>query len=357
MAISRRRPTSADVAARAGVSRTTVSFVMNDRPGTNISLLTRERVLEAAVALGYHPHASARGLAGGKSNTIGFVLRQSPEQVAGDAVLVETLRGLASAARTAGFRVMVEPLDPTEGTYEALLRAQHADGIVVSGPRVDDVALVRLAHDGFPIVLQGSLPGIEAPSVDVDNVSGARSAVEHLIGLGHVRIACITNAPLAYTAAQERLDGYRAALRDAGIAVDERLVAEADFDAGSGHRVMAALLRETGPDGPRDRIDAVFVASDVVAFGALAAIREAGLRVPDDISVVGFDDIALAAFYDPPLTTIRLPAYDLGLAVGAALLDRVAGRPVPDRTLLPTELIVRSSTAPKLQPEERGPGP
>ena len=113
---------------------------------------------------------------------------------------------------------------------------------------------------------------------------------------------------------------------------------------------MAELLRR----GP---IDAVFVASDVVAFGAIAAIREAGLRVPDDISVVGFDDIALAAFFDPPLTTVRLPAYDLGVAVGTALLDRVAGRPVPDRTLLPTELIVRSSTAPATTTDGHGPGP
>lgn len=351
MTISRRRPTSADVAARAGVSRTTVSFVLNDRPGMSISPTTRRRVLDAAAELGYHPHASARGLAGGKSHMIGLVLRQSAEQVAGDAALVEALRGLAAAARTAGFRVMVEPLDPADGTYEALLRAQHADGIVVSGPRVDDAGLVALAHDGFPIVLQGSLPGIDAPSVDVDNESGARSAVEHLIGLGWRRIGCITNAPLAYTAAQERLAGYRAALADAGIPFDDRLVAEADFDAGSGHRAMAQLLSSGGP------LEAVFVASDVVAFGAIAAIREAGLRVPDDLSLVGFDDIPLAAFFDPPLTTVRLPAYDLGMAAGTALLDRVAGKPVPDRTLLPTELIVRSSTARSTKSEAYGPGP
>ena len=350
MAISPRRPTSADVAARAGVSRTTVSFVLNDRPGANISATTRERVLEAAAELGYHPHASARGLAGGKSHILGFVLRQSAEQVAGDAALAETLRGLASAARTAGFRVMVEPLDPKDGSYDSILRAQHADGIVVSGPRVDDTALSALARDGFPIVLQGSLPGVSAPSVDIDNASGAERAVEHLIGLGWRRIACITNAPLAYTASQERLAGYRAALHAARIPEDPALVAEAAFDADSGHRAMAALLA-------RGRVEAVFVASDVVAFGAIAAIREAGLRVPDDISVVGFDDIALAAYFDPPLTTVRLPAFDLGLAAGAALLDRIAGRPVPDRTLLPTELIVRSSTAPAVGREPHGPGP
>jgi DNA-binding LacI/PurR family transcriptional regulator len=350
MAIVRKRPTSADVAARAGVSRTTVSFVLNERPGSNISPTTRDRVLEAAAELGYHPHASARRLAGGKSNTLGFVLLQSPEQVAGDATLAETLSGLAAAARTAGFRVMVEPLDPTNANYEALLRAQHADGIVVSGPRSDDTGLARLANEGFPIVLQGSLAGIDAPSVDVDNVSGARRAVEHLIGLGWQRIACITNAPLAYTAAQERLEGYRQALAAAGIADDPDLIEEAAFDAGSGHRAMERLLA-------RGRVEAVFVASDVVAFGAIAAIRDAGLTVPGDVSVVGFDDIALAAFFDPPLTTVRLPAHDLGLAAGTALLDRVAGRPVPDRTLLPTELIVRSSTAPSTKAEAYGPGP
>ena len=242
MAISRRRPTSADVAARAGVSRTTVSFVLNDRPGANISPPTRERVLLAAAELGYHPHAPARILAGGKSHTLGFVLRQSAEQVAGDAALAETLRGLAAAARSAGFRVMVEPLDPDGGSYEGLLRAQHVDGLVVSGPRVDDAGLARLARDGFPIVLQGSMPGLDVASVDIDNVSGARRAVEHLIGLGRRRIACITNAPLAYTAAQERRDGYRSALEAAGIAYDDDLVAEAAFDAGSGHRAMAELL-------------------------------------------------------------------------------------------------------------------
>jgi len=127
-------------------------------------------------------------------------------------------------------------------------------------------------------------------------------------------------------------------------------VAAAGVERGLGHKAMAELLAR----GP---IDAAFVASDVVAFGAIAAIREAGLRVPDDVSVVGFDDIALAAFFDPPLTTVRLPAYDLGLAAGTALLDRIAGRALPDRTLLPTELIVRSSTSPAVVDDATGPGP
>jgi len=334
-----RRPTSADVAARAGVSRTTVSFVLNGRADAKIPDVTRRRVLAAADELGYIPHAPARQLAGGRSHVIALVLRQSAEQVAGDAILVETLRGLASAARTEGFRVMVEPLalNGPESSYASLLRAQHADGLVVSGPRVDDPSLLELIRDGFPVVLQGSLPDLPVTSVDVDNVAGARQAVEHLLALGHRRIACITNAPLVYTAARERLDGYRQALDAAGIAYDDEIVTEGAFDAPSGHTAMTALLE-------RAQFDAVFVASDVVALGAIGALRETGRRIPGDISVVGFDDIPLAAYFDPPLTTVRLPAFELGQAAGRALIHRIADRATPDRTLLPIELVIRSST-------------
>jgi DNA-binding LacI/PurR family transcriptional regulator len=333
-----RRPTSADVAARAGVSRTTVSFVLNGRD-VAISAATRERVFDAARQLGYHPHAPARQLAGGTSQTIGLVLRQSPEQVAGDALLAETLRGMTAAARRAGYRVIVEALEPKGGRYADLLRSGRADGLVVSGPRVDDPDLRDIVRDRFPVVLQGSLPGVDVPSVDVDNVAGARRAVEYLISLGHRRIGCVTNAPLAYTAARERLAGYRAALDEANIEPHPDWVVEAAFDAQSGHHAMAKLL-------DRAELDAVFVASDVVAFGALGALRAARRRVPHDISVVGFDDIPLAAFLDPPLTTVRLPAYELGRAVGTALLDRIATSAAPRRTLLPTELVVRESTGP-----------
>ena len=142
-----------------------------------------------------------------------------------------------------------------------------------------------------------------------------------------------------YTAAQDRLTGYRTALEAAGIPVLDELIEEAAFDAPSGHTAMRALLARTS-------FGAVFVASDVVALGAIGALRESGRRVPDDVSVVGFDDIPLAAYFDPPLTTVRLPAYEHGQAAGRALLDRIAERSIPSRTLLPTELIVRGSTAP-----------
>lgn len=335
-----KRPTSADVAAVAGVSRTTVSFVLNEREGVKIPDETRQRVLAAAAKLDYHPNSVARQLAGGASRALGLVLRQTPEQVANDGVLAETLRGLADAARAANHRVLVETLAPGDGHYSSLLRSGRTDGLIVSGPRYDDVELVELVRDGFPVVIQGSQPGLEVPSVDVDNEAGARMAVEHLLALGHRRIGCITNAPLAYTAASERLTGYREALAAAGIADDPALIAEGAFDASSGHRAVAEILARTTPE-------AIFVASDVVAIGAIAGLRDAGFSVPGDVSVVSFDAIPLAAYLDPPLTTIRLPAYDLGLTAGRAILERIAGRPVAGRTLLPTELIVRASTAPR----------
>jgi LacI family transcriptional regulator len=336
-----RRPTSADVATEAGVSRTTVSFVLNGRRDVKIPDETRQRVLSAASRLGYHPHGPARQLAAGRSHVIALVLRQTPEQIAADAVLVETLRGLAGAARTGGFRVLVEPLAPDgpDSGLDSLLREQHADGLVISGPRLDDASLVALVEeDEFPIVIQGAFPGLAVRSVDVDNVRGAARAVEHLLSLGHRRIACITNAPLVYTAARDRYDGYRQALQGAGLPTPDELVAEAAFDAPSGHRAMVELLE-------RASFDAVFVASDVVALGAIGALREAGRRVPNDVSVVGFDDIPLAAYFDPPLTTVRLPAFELGQVAGRALLERIVHRAIPTRTLLPTELIVRGSTA------------
>jgi LacI family transcriptional regulator, galactose operon repressor len=334
-----RRPTSADVAALAGVSRTTVSFVLNGRANSGISEETRGRVLRAAEELGYHVHGPARALAEGQSRVIGLVLLQRQDQVGSDALLEETLLGIASEARSDGYKVLVEAVSPDGHRYADLVRSHRVDGLIVSGPRANDRELQGIIRDGFPVILQGSLPGLAAPSVDVDNRTGAAAATSYLAGLGHRRIGCISHAPLDFTAASDRLAGYRDALEERSIPFDERLVASGAFDAASGYAAMRDLLTRAHD------LTAVFIASDIVAFGALSAIREAGHRVPQDISVVGFDDIPLARHFDPPLTTVRIPARDLGAAAGRALIDRLAGRPATTRTLLATELVVRSSTA------------
>jgi DNA-binding LacI/PurR family transcriptional regulator len=336
----RRRATSADVARLAGVSRTTVSFVLNDRPNANIGEETRRRVHAAALELGYHVHGAARALAGGASQTIGLVLRQHQDQAAADALLADTLWGIGHEVHQRGYRVLVEPLPPEGGSYAGLVLSQRVDGLIVSGPRSDDTELADLIAEDFPLIIQGDLPGSDVATVDVDNRAGAAAAVRHLVSLGHRRIACITNAPRAYTAAEERLAGYHDALAAAELPADADLVVEGGFDATSGFAAMQTLLARGVS------FTAAFIASDVVAFGALRALREARLRVPEDVSVVGFDDIPLARHFDPPLTTIHLPARALGEAAGRALLERLAGKLDKGRMLLETELVVRASTAP-----------
>ncbi len=338
--MARKRVTSQDVAELAGVSRTTVSFVLNNVPGVRIAEETRRRVLEAARELGYFPHAAARSLVTQRSNLIGFVLCQSPDRVFSDAFLPEVLRGVGDVARPAGFRVLVESVEDVNkpDAYIQLVWEQRIDGLILSGPRSDDEQLPKLREDNFPVVLLGQLPGSGFPSVDVDNINGAAKAVEHLINLGHRRIGIITNAPPYYTASAHRLEGYRKALLKHGLPFEGVLVRYGDFTEESGYAAMMELLDLPSPP------TAVFVASDLVAFGALAAIHERGLAVPQDIAVVGFDDVRLARYITPPLTTVRLPAYELGARAMKILIEMIEGEtPAETEVFLETELVIRES--------------
>jgi len=343
--MGRKRVTAEDVARLAGVSRTTVSFVLNNITDMRISEETRQKVLEAARRLNYHPDAIARRMVSGKTRIIGFVLRQSPEQAFADLFLPQVLNGLSQAAARKGYQVLFEPIAPENSTsmYTRLVAERHVDGIVLSGPRFDDPDLIRLHQEGAPIVLIGRIPQLDIPYVDVDNIGGARMAVDYLIRLGHRRIALITNAPLSYTASAERLEGYRQALEQAGLSYEESLVRFGNFTPQSGYQAMESLLAS------KPLPDAVFVASDTVALGALQAIRHAGLRIPQDISLIGFDDIPLAGFLDPPLTTVHLPAYNLGWEAAEMLLQRLhnAEDYPPESRLLPTHLVERESCIPR----------
>jgi DNA-binding LacI/PurR family transcriptional regulator len=345
--VAQKRVTMRQIAKAAGVSRTTVSFVLNDVPGIAISPETRQRIHDAATALNYIPDAAAQSLASRRAGAVALVLRQSPHQVVSDAFLAPVVQGIAAAVKEHGYHVLIEPLDPLiDANYGDLVRSRRADGILLSGPRLDDEELLRVHEAKIPLVLMGQLPGTTIPFVDVDNVHGAQMAVEHLIGLGHRRIACITNAPLAYTASQDRLTGYRYALEAAGIAYDESLIRTGDFTDESGAVAMHDILSSVDP-----LPSAVFVASDVVALGVLTAIQSAGLHVPEDIALVGFDDIPLAQYVDPPLTTIRLPAYGLGWGAGDMLARLVveASDVQSNQILLETELIIRQSCGASIQ--------
>ena len=341
MPSSKKRSTSQDVADLAGVSRTTVSFVLNRLEGVSISEGTRERVWEAARQLNYHPNAAGRKLVSGKSNTLGLVLCQSPEQVFADAFLPRVILGVEQAAMQEKFHVLLKPVEPgdTEG-YSRLIRENHVDGIILSGPRQDDAEIVRLYAEGVPLMLLGQLPGTDLGFVDVDAVSGAEGAVTHLLESGHRRIGMITNAPLTYTSAQQRRDGYLRALRQRNIEPEVSLVKEGNYTPASGYHAMKELLAESPPP------TAVFVASDVVASGALLAAKRAGLRIPEDVAVVGFDDIPMAEYLDPPLTTVRLPAFGLGWAAGERLVRLIRGEGLDQTGIyLDSQLIIRESSA------------
>jgi DNA-binding LacI/PurR family transcriptional regulator len=338
--VTTRRFTSRDVAARAGVSRTTVSFVLNDVPDVNISQETRQRVLQAAQELGYVPDAAARSLASRRTHTLGLVLVRNQSHLAADAFLPQVIHGLAETTRQAGFHLLLEPVEDIghPDAYIHLVRAKHIDGIVLSGPRSDDEQLTELVDEGFPVVLLGQLPGTSACFVDVDNRSAAREAVDHLIRLGHQRIGCITNAPPEYTGGADRLAGYRDAIQSAGLPYTERLVRFGDFVAESGYQAAYSLLQEVPAP------TALFVASDVVAFGAMAAARECGFTIPGDVALVGFDDIPLARYVDPPLSTVRLPAAELGRQAGQTIVNLIQdGEGAMRHTILETELVVRAS--------------
>jgi LacI family transcriptional regulator len=314
--------------------------VLNNVPGVRVSPETRQRIFEVARRLNYYPDAAARTLVSGRTHTIGFVLCQSPDRIFTDAFLPEVLSGVGDGFQATGFRVLLHAVeDVTEPeAYIGLVREKHTDGIILSGPRSDDEQLLRLKVEGFPVVLMGQLPGSDIPFVDVDNVGAARQAVSHLLGLGHRRVGMITNAPLAYTAACDRLTGYRQVLEEYGVSLDGELVRQGDFREESGQIAMDELLDVSDPP------TAVFVASDLVAFGALEAIRGHGMSVPDDVAVVGFDDVRLAHYVDPPLTTVRLPAYDLGHRAAALLTQLIRNEPVEEREIvLQTKLVVRQS--------------
>jgi DNA-binding LacI/PurR family transcriptional regulator len=338
----RPKVTSHTVAERAGVSRTTVSFVLNGLE-RGIPEETRERVLRAAAELGYVPSAPARTLASGQTRTLGLVICHARHLLT-DAFLPQAVYGLTQVAQGRGYRVLVEPLEDvrTPHAYRRLVEAKQIDGLLVLNPRADDRRLPELIDEGFPVVTIGRPPGGHGASLDVDNVAAAHAATSHLLALGHRRIAHIGYGSPRFTTVAERLSGYRAALEEAGAPVDDAFVVFGNYSAESGTEAMRVLLARGGTSRPP--FTALFCGNDTVAIGAMSALREAGLRVPDDVAVVGFDDVPMAAHAAPPLTTMRSPLLAMAETAAHLLVDLVEGREVGETmTLLPTELVVRAS--------------
>lgn len=342
--LSAKRVTSQDVARRAGVSRTTVSFVLNNVAGMQISEETRTRVLAAARDLGYVPDYAAQALASGRTKTIGLLLARRPKVIASDMYLTLMMETLVREINRRGMRLLLEVAEDFENSesYLKLVRSNAIDGVLYSGPRFDDQALQKLLDHGIPTVLMGALPHSNCYFVDINNRKAACTAVKHLIDLGHSQIACITNAPAAYVASQDRLLGYQDALEAAGIPLCSALVRYGDFNSESGYEQMVHLLKEK--QAKTLNFSALFVASDVVAFGAMAAAREFGLRIPQDLAMVGFDDVPFSRYTEPALTTVHLPVAELAGLSSEIVVELVNGeKPRCSQVLLEADLVVRKS--------------
>lgn len=330
--------TSFDVARRAGVSRSTVSLVLNRVEKPVISEQTKRRVFKAAQELGYVPHAAGKALASQRTKNIGLVFSRSQ---ASHGFLLQVIQGLVQFTRDNDLRLLLDTFeDSGRDSILELTRAKHIDGLVMFEPRTGDPTLHLLAEDAFPIVLIGSLPTENLCSIDIDNRRAARRVVEHLADTGARRIACITNAPPSYTASLSRLQGYRDALKAGGLPYDDSLVRHGDFSSESGYHAMKELLAEHFPG-----MDGVFVASDTVAFGALRAIHESSVKIPDDVAVAGFDDIPLARYANPPLTTMQFSGVEEGRRAGEMLNALIEGRVKPGfHEKAAARLVVREST-------------
>jgi len=306
--------------------------------------MTRQRVLEIVRREGYRPNLTARGLARGRSNVIAAVIPVGFENVLSDPYFPSLLQGMASAADANDHFLMLSLGEPDfRHTVDEIARQGVVAGVIFSASQVKDPLLERLVATGTPVVSVGRPYDDQISYVDIDNLGSARQMTNQLLRLGYRRVALIAGPSYAL-AAVDRTNGYIAALESFGLRVDEDLVYEGDFSEASGRAGMKALL-EHGPD-------AVFAASDRMASGAVNEIRAAGLRVPEDLALVGFDDMPLAAEMEPPLTTVRQRPHQLGAAAAALLLDLLADPAgSPKRVILPTELIVRASCGSHLNQE------
>lgn len=340
----RASPTSAEVARRAGVSRTTVSFVLNGVTDQGIAEGTRERVLAVARELGYEPNAAARSLAGGRTGTIGLVLPKG-EHLYVDAFLAQLIASVNEECRQHGLKLLIESTEDEgreAGAFVQLVRGRRIDGLIVAHLRLSEMAHLEHLHDsGIPLVVfGGELPdqGRHFPTMGDDTSRSAQRAVEHLLALGHRQVAFVNYAPPEFHHVNQRERGWRAALQARGLAVDERLCVHADLSADSGYRAAQRLLAAGAP------FTALFAGNDTIAFGVLQALREAGRRVPDDVALVGYDDIPLAPFACPPLTSVRSDPIGHGRKAVEMLLAQLQGRALDGiAPLPPAELVVRAS--------------
>lgn len=325
-----------DVAAEAGVSRATVSRVVNG--GERVSPAAGAAVERAIDTLGYAPNLAARSLAAHRSDTVALVVSEPSDRLFADPFLGRTIRGVATCLATSRYQLVLAfgRGERDRERIERHLRRGNADGVLLVSVRTDDPLPGRLVAAGIPCVLAGRPPeGVAVAHVDADNAGGARAAVRHLLARGCRTVATVAGPPDMAPGA-DRLAGWESALVEAGHRADPSLVATGDFSRAGGRSATAALLERHAT------LDGIFAASDLMAVGAIDAVRAAGRGVPDDVAVVGFDDGDVAETSEPPLTTVRQPIDQMGQKMASLLLAQLAGAP-PAEVVLGTDLVVRSS--------------
>jgi LacI family transcriptional regulator, repressor for deo operon, udp, cdd, tsx, nupC, and nupG len=334
----KRRTKIKDIAEMLGVSSATVSRALTD--STLVAEATRRRIHDLAAELDYRPNVSARNLRTQRSMSVLLVVRDVINPF-----YLEILKSMEATARAAGYSVLMGNIedDPEqENQYFDMLRDGHADGmILMTGKLPTKYPVESFAAEAFPIVVALELiEGVGLPHVQIDNVGAAREAVRHLIELGHRRIAHITG-PLPEIMSLKRREGYRAAMAEAGLPIPE------------GYEQPGLYLLQSGRDAGRRLFEmaepptAVFAANDEMAFGAIQEMRRLGFEVPDDVSVVGFDDLLFSEAFHPPLTTVSQPRTEIGHRAMALLLEILSGERGPNEPIVvPTTLRIRGSTAP-----------
>lgn len=328
-----------EVAEKAGVSPTTVSHVVNST--RFVSEDVRQRVLEAMRQLNYRPNALARSLRRGETHTLGLILPDSANPF-----FAEISHSIESAAFGHGYSVILcntENDINKERLYTEVLENKQVDGMIFVAAGGDREALAEIVRKGLPlVVVDREMGDLELDTVVTDNFHGGLIAAQHLIASGHRLIACITG-PSNITPTSDRVSGFRAALKQANILADESLFVRGDFHAPSGYEVTMHLLQRV------PRPTAIFVCNDMMAIGGIRAASQLGLRVPDDVSIVGFDDIELASYTTPPLTTVAQPKQEIGSQAVEQILERMRTPTLPPRrTVLTPRLVIRESTGRRL---------
>ena len=330
------RVTLTEVADVAGVSAMTVSNVLNGKPGASEE--TRRRVMEVVERLGYVPHAAARSLKGGRTGLVG-VLTLDLTSTYG----LEIVRGIADELASLEFEALINV------SYHDAVREREridfmtrglADGLLLVAPVLEDQTIELLERRGVPaVVIDPRKLDVALPRITVDNYHGARRGTEHLIALGHKRIAYLGGLP-DLESSTIRFDGYRDAMRLAELTVDDRLVGHCDFTYAASFRLAWQMIEDFQPS-------AIQAGADLIALGAVDAARKHGLAIPDEISILGFDDLPQAGQSFPGLTTVSQPLHDMGQVAVRMLTSLIDGSvPLTDRVEMPTSLIVRGTTGP-----------